>query len=101
MDTVEYANFTNCTHAVFLLYNNFWILKTSNFIKTEFIEDTIIVDISHVSPVLHLGPTHFTKRLWNRLSLKVFVSHFNYLYNLEKCECKLKAEELLYSEDGT
>tara|TARA_B100001996_G_C18543813_1_gene548023 strand:- start:192 stop:383 length:192 start_codon:yes stop_codon:yes gene_type:complete len=25
----------------------------------------------------------------------VFVSHFNYLYNLEKRECKLKPEELL------
>ena len=76
-------------------------METLNFIKTKFIEDEIIVSISHVIPVLHLGPTQFTKRLWNRLSFKVFVSHFNYLYNLEKCECKLKAEELLYSEDGT
>ena len=80
-------------------------MKTLNFIKTEFIEDAIIISISHVIPVLHLGPAQFTKRLskseYYRLSLKVFVSHFNYLYNLEKCECKLKAEELLYSEDGT
>ena len=28
----------------------------------------------------------------------VFVSHFNYLYNLEKHECKLKPEELVYQE---
>ena len=28
----------------------------------------------------------------------VFVSHFNYLYNLEKTECKLKPEELVYQE---
>ena len=26
----------------------------------------------------------------------VFVSHFNYLYNMEKGDCKLKPEELQY-----
>ena len=31
----------------------------------------------------------------------VFVSHFNYLYNLEKCECKLRPEELLYNNNET
>ena len=31
----------------------------------------------------------------------VFVSHFNYLYNLEKKECKLKPEELVSHEDDS
>lgn len=30
----------------------------------------------------------------------VFVSHFNYLYNLEKTECKLRPEELVYNKDA-
>ena len=37
----------------------------------------------------------------NPFLVPVFVSHFNYLYNLEKCECKLRPEELLYNNNET
>ena len=49
-------------------------------------------------------PGLFSGFFFDRLNpflVPVFVSHFNYLYNLEKCECKLRPEELLYNNNET